>query len=249
MTRKWQPLRSDEVHLWNIDLRALAARQEGLHAHLSREETERASRFQGAEDAARFACAHGAMREILSFYTGTPAAKLQFSRNDCGKPFLCDHRVLDLRFSLSYRGHRALLGVAQSQEIGVDIEMFNDEIDANALVEAIFSESEKHEVSTFNEPEKLRAILQMWTRKEAVLKALGRGFSLDARTIEIGFAGNCGVVETSFGGEKPCNYWRDLNHGENYVASFSSQNNAGKLLFHDFPASTDEDFVLLKSLR
>lgn len=247
MTRKWQPLRSDEIHLWNIDLRALAARQEWLRAHLSPDEIAREARFHCAEDAARFVCTHGAMREILSLYTENSTAKLQFSRNDFGKPFLIDNRVLDLRFSLSYRRHRALLTVAKSQEIGVDIEFFDNEIDVNFLIKTVCSETEKREFSMCDEYEKPRAAFQMWTRKEAILKAVGRGFSLDARQIEIGFAGNCGVVETSFDERKPCIHWRDLRFSKNYVASFASQNGAGKLLFHDFLRATDENFVVLES--
>ena len=60
-------IRQDEVHAW-IARRAEGARMEELHAHLSRGERERVSRFRFDEDAYDYITAHGALREVL----GTP---------------------------------------------------------------------------------------------------------------------------------------------------------------------------------
>lgn len=240
MTRTWPPLQSNQVHLWQLDLRAMRARQEFWRTLLSPEEIARANRFRFVEDAARFICAHGARREILAFYTRTSPHKLQFSRNDFGKPFLTDNRVLDLRFNLAYGGETALFVVAQAQEIGVDIErcvtdFYDNEIEPNYLSATIFSENERREFLQWNQQQKTRAFFRLWTRKEAVLKALGRGFSLDARQLEIGFAGKCGVVHSEFDDEKPYVYWRDLNLDEKYVATLATQNDEARLLTHNFP--------------
>ena len=229
-----------DVHLWRIALSDGATQRSDavLHSFLSGDEQQRAACFRFAHDATRFLRAHGAMREILSFYTKLPAAQLRFTRNHFGKPFLLNNEK-DWRFNLSYRGDLALLAVAHQREIGVDIEVVRRNLDVRNLAAIVCCDMEKRELEALSERSRNRAFFHFWTRKEAVLKAMGRGFSFDARQLQIGVHGNRGLVETVCDGENNCWQWRDiggeLSRDSDYVAALALENGALNLRFYDWP--------------
>lgn len=231
------PFPDNEVPVWNVNLAAMKPRLADLARLLSCDEQARANRFRFATDAMRFVLAHGALREILALYAQVPATQLRFKRNPFGKPFLTRDAELDLKFNLSYRGERALVAVSRGREIGIDIERFNLPLNIRAMFEFVCSAAEKRALQDLPDEEQTRAFLRLWTRKEAVLKAISRGFSFDARQIEIGFEPKNGVAEVFCDGAKSCWSWREIACSEDYVASIALQNRDATLRFHDFSSA------------
>ena len=97
--------------------------------------------------------------------------------NDFGKPFIST----DIDFSISYSGTAAILGFVKKGIIGVDIEQIRP-IDCNQFKD-YFTRNEWDFLAQ-NRYNNVHFFI-LWTRKEAVAKAIGKGIFLDFNTIEV----------------------------------------------------------------
>jgi 4'-phosphopantetheinyl transferase len=190
-----QPLAALEgCQLWLVDLDAPALPNE--FDGLPREELARADRFYFARDRARFLAGRRALREVLGARTGRAPGALALGYGPQGKPYLQDAPAP--AFNLSHSGGIGLVallddgGDAQAA-IGVDIETLRPLPDARELAVANFEPDECEALERLPEPERSKAFLIGWTRKEACLKALGSGFSGPAR-LATGLQLDAGVV-------------------------------------------------------
>jgi 4'-phosphopantetheinyl transferase len=158
-----------EPHVWRIPLDRFPP--EDFSADLSPEEAAR--RFRFADHQRRYVCAHGALRRILSRYTGLAPRALQFSAGPHGKPRLDPESTI--RFNLSHSGELALVAVAEAREIGVDIEHIRPVDDAIRIARRMFSSAEAVALDALPPAERTVPFFRSWTRMEALLKAAGRG--------------------------------------------------------------------------
>jgi 4'-phosphopantetheinyl transferase len=79
----------------------------------------------------------------------------------------------------------ALVAVAHGREVGVDIEHARYDIPVEEISETVFSAPEKRALSRLDGEAKRMAFLRFWTRKEAYIKADGRGMSLLLKHIDV----------------------------------------------------------------
>lgn len=92
-----------------------------------------------------------------------------------GKPYMVDS---DFNFNISHSGNTVVC-VFSKQEIGVDIEEINDiEFD---LFEDVFTAQELSDIRS----QGLDKFYEYWTKKESVIKAIGKGMSIPLTEIEI----------------------------------------------------------------
>ncbi len=61
------------------------------------------------------------------------------------------------------------------QEVGIDLEKVSDRVDYDAIADAYFAAEEVKELREFPPQARQEKFFQMWTGKEALLKALGVG--------------------------------------------------------------------------
>lgn len=170
-----------EVELWVWTLDVDDAMRGRLGAHLSADEAERAARFVFERDRQRYITARGRMREILAHEAQTSPAALRFAYSDHGKPSL--EGAGGLRFNLSHSEALAALAVCREHEIGVDIELIRPL--KEDIAERFFSRSEVAALKALPESEQLDAFYRCWTRKEAVVKAVGEGLSRPLDTFDV----------------------------------------------------------------
>jgi 4'-phosphopantetheinyl transferase len=175
-------LREGEVHLWHMDLQKDSA--DSRVDDLSAEERVRASRFVFERDRIRFQRARIGLRHVLARYLDVVPADIQFVLNDYGKPRLFGGDVL--RFNVSHTDDSAVIAVGAFAEIGVDIESRRPQRDLRALARTVFSVSENDLLSALHGDALLDAFYICWTRKEAYVKALGVGLTLDPASITVG---------------------------------------------------------------
>src|SRR5579872_1541004 len=171
------PLSQCEVHVWRADLDLPAERIESLSQILSADERVRASRFRYDIDRNRFVVAHGALRILLARYLGAKPYAIEFSQNEFGKPLLNHNHSKELHFNLSHSGTLALFAFARA-EVGVDIERIRPEFTTEQIAERFFSTDEVNDLRAL--PIHLQAVgfFNCWTRKEAYIKAWGKGLSM-----------------------------------------------------------------------
>lgn len=168
-----------DLWIWSLDPDTATLRHyENL---LSAEERRRAGRFVFPVLAQRFIAAHGRMRELLGGYLGQDPASLGFLTNAYGKPELIEGQA---HFSLSHSGDRAALAVA-AFPLGLDIEIMRPV--SRDLPERYFSPAERDGLRGLDEVPWREAFFRCWTRKEAVIKALGLGLAFPLGDFDVTF--------------------------------------------------------------
>jgi 4'-phosphopantetheinyl transferase len=118
------------------------------------------------------------LRATLAAYLGQEADTVRIERNSAGKPFLADAA---LQFNLSHSGESLLIGLSRAQPLGVDIESGARTRPWLDLAQRFFTVDETAALAALPAERLARAFLELWSCKEAVLKAIGRGiaFGLD----------------------------------------------------------------------
>lgn len=118
--------------------------------------------------------------ERLAAQLGVSAQDLQFEKTGHGKPFLGNYPELAFNHSHA-REHYALALSQHVQDVGVDIESLRRKVRFQALAEHAFHPEEyQHWQATGQSPEYW---FQVWTAKEAILKACGLGIRLSLHTL------------------------------------------------------------------
>jgi 4'-phosphopantetheinyl transferase len=174
------------LQVWTVDLDCAG----GSTDLLSTYEPARAGRLKREDDHRRSMQAHRAVRRILSHELGVDPADLEFDMTDAGKPFLAKPAEA-LHFNLSHSGRYSLIAVAQDRAVGIDIEMHRTMSDLLGVAMGVATTREIDLLKQLPPGEMHSSFFNLWTRKEALLKAIGRGFLVDPREVEVGIE-QCG---------------------------------------------------------
>jgi 4'-phosphopantetheinyl transferase len=174
------------VEVWRVRLAADADVVEALGALLSTDERERAGRFHLPAHRNRYIMTRGVLRVLLGRYARREPREVRFSYGPLGKPSLVSEAdTAALHFNVSHSHDRALCAFASGDPLGVDIERIRANADCRAIAARFFAPSEQVAIGSFDEPDRVGAFFACWTRKEAMLKALGLGVPADLRRIEV----------------------------------------------------------------
>lgn len=163
------------------------ARLEDVEIHMdviSEEERQRAARFRFERDARRYLAARTTLRELLALHVDAEPRDLDLALGQWGKPWLrSDPQMF---FNVAHSEDLALFAFSRIGQVGVDVE-FARSIDPVSLAATCFSEREREEMLATPPAERLDAFFRGWVRKEAIVKADGRGFSerLDTFTVSL----------------------------------------------------------------
>ncbi len=161
------------VHVWRASLDSSAEALERCFSLLAAEERERAARFYSDADRQRFIAARGTLRILLSRYLNVAPESITLNYNSHGKPFLAGS---PFHFNLTRRRELALYAFAP-HPVGIDVELEQATQDFESLLSQVASTRERDVLRTLPVAERHQAFLHLWTRKEAVLKAVGTGFA------------------------------------------------------------------------
>lgn len=178
-------LGEDEAHIWLIDLDAPALPDEAMEKMLSAEEAAQCDAFAFAQLRSRYLAAHGQMRVILSAYATCPIEALDFDKGPEGKPYLRGKGELHPAFNLTHSANWAILAVARQGDLGVDTEQVRRTGEFDSLAESVFAPMEYAAYQRLPDSARLTAFFTCWTRKEAVIKADGRGLSMKLDTFAV----------------------------------------------------------------
>jgi 4'-phosphopantetheinyl transferase len=166
------------VQVWIVDLVLSPSQVDRCDAVLDAAERARADRFLRPADRARFRASHAALRLVLGDALGLAPADVEFAAGAGGKPELAGPARGAADFNLSHSGGRALIGLTRGAAIGVDVEAVRPIADALRIAAAHFAADEVTALAGAPRSAVERRFFGLWTRKEAVVKALGSGLSL-----------------------------------------------------------------------
>jgi 4'-phosphopantetheinyl transferase len=206
------------IKLYKIELSKFQESVSSLIEFLSPFEKNRANRYHFSNDKNRFIICRTVLKFLLAKQTGLDVNEIVLDKYSDKKPYLPSHP--SVFFNVTHAGDCAVI--------------VNKDFDYNEILSGIFNKSEIHEV--FNSNNKQRTFYKLWTRKEAIVKATGKGIddhfpeivSLDGyHHLRPELLGNIEVLQVfSF----------ELN--DDYigaVACSGSFDYTGKLLFYPIP--------------
>lgn len=184
----WQPfpasiqLKPDTVYLVGVSATNFNASDKFISS-LSQQEREKAARFKFDIHRERYIIFHACLRYIFAQLIQTKPHLLQFEAGPHKKPYLKHHP--ELMFNLTHSENEAVVAIALHAEIGVDIEKIKAD-KMNELAERFFSNDEITYLKSVPDDEQAHVFYQLWTHKEAFIKATGLGLSQGLKSFTIG---------------------------------------------------------------
>ena len=238
MDERWRQPPADvaapdgEVHVWRAHLERQEAEMAALAKTLSPAEEERAARFYFERDRGRFVAGRATLRALLGRYLGTAAEEVRFEYGPQGKPALargCGDG--SLTFNLSHSGELALYAFARRRAVGVDVERVRRLRDTAAIARRFFSPREVAVVQAAPAERQVTVFLEIWTRKEAYIKALGEGLSRPLAEFSVALGSERAPLDHVEGDEEEAGRWRlqPLFPGPGYVAAVAVEGDGWQL--------------------
>jgi 4'-phosphopantetheinyl transferase len=183
------------VHVWRVPLNISPHAVRRCEEVLSDDEGVRAHTFHFARDRRRFVVVHAVLRMLLGAYEESDPRHLVFHVYARGKPALAGGRGdRRLQFSLSHAHELALMAVSHDHDIGIDLEYRRAIPEAGQILEALFSHGDHAAYLAAADIAKPTLFFQLWTRKEAVAKAVGQGLDSSMQAFDV--AGTNTIVKT-----------------------------------------------------
>ncbi len=124
-------------------------------------------------------------RAALASRLGVMPAGLRFVRNSHGRPELTPSSPC--RFNLTNTVHLVACAIADGLEIGVDAEPLSRGSHVLDVAETVFTDGERSMLAALSTDARLRRAVELWTLKEAYIKARGLGMSLPVERVEMSF--------------------------------------------------------------
>ncbi|MCX6248514.1 MAG: 4'-phosphopantetheinyl transferase superfamily protein [Bacteroidetes bacterium] len=142
---------------------------------LTEEETAKSGRFRFSHDRDSYIAVHGLLRWILGIYFGVLPEAVRIRYTSLGKPYVTGYSR-QLFFNLSHSSGVSLLVFDPANEIGADVEKVDPEFEYESLVRRFFTKEEGNYIDQSGKKARER-FFEIWTRKEAFLKAVGEGIT------------------------------------------------------------------------
>lgn len=172
-------LKNNAIVYWNIDTSKTSSEEiYFFHSRLSTLHKVRAAQFQKEKDRSLFIVAHYALDTLL---TNVFHIQPQISIDLHQKPFIANHPI---HFNLSHTEKRILIGFSHAP-IGVDVEKVIPLPDLDILVRNTMHPDEMRTFNSGDPALKLSLFYNLWTKKEAVVKALGVGLGKEFNTFSL----------------------------------------------------------------
>jgi 4'-phosphopantetheinyl transferase len=156
---------------------------------LSDEEKQRADRFVFDRDRNRFIVARATLRTLLAERLKVSPESIELSYGEYGKPYLSGRFAYsELSFNVSHSQDVALYAITCGREIGVDVEAIAEMNDRDEVAGQCFSAREIDAYRSLDEEDRTLGFYNCWTRKEALVKALGDGLNFSLADFDVTLA-------------------------------------------------------------
>lgn len=212
-------LEEQDVHIWRIHSGFYDELKSYSEYFLSKHEQNRASRFRFRVDHDLFVIGRYITRILLAYYTESTPQSVKITPDSFGKP-TCEKNLF---FNISHSGDQLLLGFSNS-EIGVDIERKDPSVHIEKIVESHFSKNEFQEIKNCTKGERADTFFQIWTKKESLIKAIGKGLSIPLKDFNV--ANRDGKVLWEFQANEDYGNWyvQNIETEQGFKSAFATQN-------------------------
>lgn len=172
------------------------------HTLLSADEQIRAANLR--RDAVRkvFLISRALLRTTLASHCDCDPAALVFRRDHNDKPQL-HAPAAPWQFNLSHAGAWVVLALSNAGAVGVDVEMHERRNQLAGIARRFYTPAENIALARLAEPEWSQRFFELWTLKEAYVKALGRGIATALAGTDIEYA-DASTVHLHLSGAARC---------------------------------------------
>jgi len=184
-TSEWQlppaglKMELGQVHVWRAYLPEARSHIAFFMNILLPDEQARAERFVRYDDTVSFVLCRGILRCVLSRYVGFEPQELRFEYSPLGKPSVrVNSDAPALNFNVSHSNRWALFALGKNRETGIDVEYIRAGLDLSSIAARFFSPREVDLIDAASEEKRMTLFYEIWVRKEAYVKALGKGLSI-----------------------------------------------------------------------
>ncbi len=179
-------LADGEVHVWRARLGDPCLLPPAARSWLSHDEKQRARRFVFDVDRERYETHRCLLRMLLGRYLGVLPGNVPLTADANGKPAL---QTMDggptLEFNASHCGGLAVYAFAWRRRVGIDVERVRPGWSDRSIAERFFSRGEVRALRALPVHHQEAAFFAAWTRKEALVKALGLGLTGDLAAFDV----------------------------------------------------------------
>ena len=219
-------IEDNQVHVWQVRIDTSSFYPKDISITLSEDELERSGKFKFQKDREHFILRHYQLRLILSKYCDCHPHEMKFRYNSFKKPFIFSPKCKGIKFNISYSHDFMVVGLNKEKDIGIDIEKVHEIHDLETVAVNNFS---SQELKILNDTlDKTNTFFKIWTRKEAFIKATGKGMYYPLKSF-------CVNINSSGSYEHPVIFkhpiksklWRiaELNTSDGYIASLAIKSN------------------------
>jgi len=166
-------LDEERIDLWPVCISADVSPASRFRDLLGPREAERCAAFRFENLRTNYILVHGILRILAAKYLDCDPAKLQFGAGPYQKPYILPRGRLE--FNLSHSGDLALFGFVPNCELGVDVEKIVPKEDLLEIAGSVLCAEEIRDLMLLDAGERQQAFFRAWTRKEAYVKAVGKG--------------------------------------------------------------------------
>lgn len=206
-----QPLTLDrtEVCVWWAALDPPSDRLPERLALLSDDEVARANCYVFERHRLRYIAGRAYLRSLLGAALGLEPAQIEFEYSPLGKPALKKtYDGPELHFNLSNSENRAVVALSWGRSVGVDLELIRPMPDEDDFARQFFCSSEVALLRSLSGWAKRKTFFELWTSKEALLKAMGDGLTRSINEVEVALQSGASRLVSIAGDPRPAAGWQ-----------------------------------------
>ena len=174
------------VRVLHVNLTPNAAFEQAAFELLDASERSRLGRFRAARPRTQYSLCRAALRLALCKAIGCSNRELSFEFREHGKPFArVGGNEAAIRFNVSHSQKHGLIAVGGEGRLGIDAEVREERRDLVGISEAVYGPNERAAIKRATGEDRTVLFYRLWAMKEALIKALGTGFSLNPSRFEV----------------------------------------------------------------
>jgi len=222
-----------DVEIWSAKNDVSTETLSALERTLSIEERRRRDKFKFQTYRNAYIFSQGVLRTILAQYLSAGASEIEFRINEYGKPFLSNSiSTASVMFNMSHSGSVVLIAITRNHLVGVDVESIRAIDDMERIASRHFTVGERQLLNAAHSKE--YAFYTCWTRKEAFIKAVGKGLSIPLPSFDTSMPFVALGHQFAFTADSPemLRWWlSDLQVLQGYAAAVVLQGDAHHIIY------------------
>ncbi|UTH76448.1 4'-phosphopantetheinyl transferase superfamily protein [Chromobacterium sp. IIBBL 290-4] len=174
---------------------------------LDKPEQARRWRFHFPKHRHQFLLTRALVRCVLSCYTDVRPEEWTFIQDAYGKPAIAGpEQDQPLHFNVSHTDGLIVVAVARQGTVGVDVENLRREGSTFELANSFFAVPEREWLRALPSADKPRRFFELWTLKEAYVKARGQGLSIALDSFHFRLDADGGDILFDAADSDPCRW-------------------------------------------